>query len=222
MPINKFSQTAQSRRGLLGIRGLDTVTPDKAPTYGLDKNATGVFFSSVDKDSAAENAGITHKDVILEIDGKPVETYVDLQMRISLLKPGTKVTLTVSRHGQKRKVQVELGKRLPIAQIQAEEEKQTVADKLGFKVEDMNETTARNYGFEGQSGVIVTEVDSLSEARRNGLIQGTLIKEVNNKIVKNVKEFNQALEVAQENKMESVLLWGNIKGTDYNFFIPLP
>lgn len=229
VPINmaKFSyrqilENGTVERGLLGIRGIDTLTPDKAPNYGLDSSSTGVIFSDVMKNSAADKAGLTHQDVILEIDGKPVETFVDLQTRISMLKPGTKVILTIWRNGKKEKVEVELGKRSAAAQLQVDEQIQTVSDILGFKVEDMNETTARDLGFEGQSGVIVTEVDSGSQARRNGIIQGTLIKEVNNQAVRNRKEFIRAIEEARKNRMDNVLLWGNIRGTNYNFFISLP
>ncbi|MBN1975739.1 MAG: Do family serine endopeptidase [Sedimentisphaerales bacterium] len=209
-------------RGLLGIRGLQTLTPDSAPIYGLDKNAKGVTFSEVIKNSAADKAGLTHKDVIIEIDGKPVETFLDLQTRISMLKPDTKVTLTIWRDNKRDKLDVALGKRSEAEQLQSRAQIESVENILGFKFEDVNETTAQKYGYEGQTGVVVIEIDSNSEARKSGIVEGTLIKEVNHQTVRNTKEFIQAVENARGNETGNILLWGNIKGTDYNFLIKLP
>ena len=220
---NQILESGTVERGLLGISGIATLTPDKAPIYGMDGNTPGVIFSNVMRDSGAYKAGLTHKDVILEIDGRPVKTFLDLQTRISNLKPGTKVVLTLWRNGKREKVPVELGKRPATAQAEeTEPQVETVSNMLGFKVQDMNDTIAQYYGYEGQKGVIVTEVEANSEARRNGISEGTLIKEVNHKVVTNSKEFNQAIENARKNNMNDILLWGNIKGTDYNFFLKLP
>jgi serine protease Do len=48
---------------------------------------------------------------------------------------------------------------------------------------------AERLGFEGLSGVVVTNVETGSVADRNGLTAGTLIMEVNQKKIKNVREF---------------------------------
>ena len=199
-----------------------TLTPEKAPIYGLDGNTPGVIFSSVIRNSAAYNAGLTHKDVILEIDGKPLENYHDLQTRIAMLSPGTKIVLTLWRNGKRDKLEIELGRSADAASLMAEEQIQTVANVLGFKIQDVNETLAQYYGFEGTDGVVVIEVDSESQAKQNGIIQGTLIKEVNHQAVKNVSEFIAAIDAAKQNNTGNVFLWGNIKGTDYNFFLKLP
>ncbi len=219
---NQIIESGTVERGLLGISRIQTLTPDNAPIYGLDENIKGVIFANIIKNSAADKAGLTHQDVILEIDGKPVESALDLQTRISMIKPGTKVVLTIWRNEKREKLEVELGKRSAAAKLQADEQIENVANILGFKVEDINETNAQYYGYEGQEGVIVTEVESNSQARKNGIIQGTLIKEVNHQAVKSIKEFVQAIDDARKNNTGNVLFWGNIKGTDYNFFLKLP
>jgi serine protease Do len=229
IPINmakyaykEILESGTVERGLLGISGLDSITPDNASIYGLEKDAKGVIFSNIISGSAAEKAGLTHKDVILEIDKKKVENFLDLQTRISMLRPGTKITLTIWRDGKRDTIEVELGKRSTAAKLQTDELIETTSNMLGFKVEDMNEAEAKYYGYEGQEGILVTEVDSTSQARRYGIVKGTLIKEVNRKPVKNTLEFTEAINDARKQGLESILLWGNIRGTNYNFFLSLP
>ncbi|MBN2590607.1 MAG: Do family serine endopeptidase [Sedimentisphaerales bacterium] len=209
-------------RGLLGIRGLDTITPDNAQSYGLSKDAKGVFFSSVIKNSAADKIGLTYKDVILEIDGKPVESALDLQTRISMLRPDTDVVLTIWRNEKQEKLNIKLGRRSSIDQLQAQEEIESMSTELGFSIKDLDEAATQQYGFEDQEGVLVIEVEEDSQAQRSGIAVGTLIKEVNRQPIKNTQEFVQAIEKARKNDMGNLLLWGNLNGTDYNFFMKLP
>ena len=59
-------------------------------------------------DSPAKAAGIEPGDIIVAVDGKPVEYVGQLQQIIETHKAGDKVTLTILRGGQKKKVEVEL------------------------------------------------------------------------------------------------------------------
>ena len=52
------------------------------------------------------------------------------------------------------------------------------------------------YGYEDLSGVLVMEVRPGSPAGEAGIQAGTLITEVNRKPVRNVKEFNEAIDNA--------------------------
>ncbi len=209
-------------RGLLGVSGLDNITPDNAQSYGLKKDAKGVIFTNVIKDSAADKAGLTHKDVILEIDGKSVESALDLQTRISMLRPETEVVLTLWRNEKREKISIKLGKRSSLNPPRAQDQMENMSTLLGFTVEDLNDTTAKQYGFEGQEGVIVIKVEADSKAQESGIAVGTLIKEVNRQTIKNIEEFAQAIENARKNDMGNLLLWGNLNGTNYNFFLKLP
>lgn len=208
-------------RGLLGISGLKSITPDNAQIYGLDKNAKGVIFDDVIKNSAADKAGLLHSDVILGINEKPVETFLDLQTRIAMLRPGTEIKLTVWRDQKKIQMDVKLGSRSEAEQLRVQEENNSLESLLGFKVEDSNEALAETYGYDGNEGVVVTYVETNSQARRNGITVGILIKEVNRQKVTNTKEFAQAIDNARESNMGNVLFWGNIKGSNYNFFLKL-
>lgn len=219
VPINMaryaYQQIRESgtvERGLLGVSNIEDLTPENASFFGLDEDTEGVLIPNVIEGSAADKAGLTHNDVILEVNGQPVESALDLQTKISMLKPGTKVELTVWRDGTRKKINVELGKRSSMNQLTGDLQSET-AEELGFTVETLTNELKERYGYEGQTGVVVKDVEPGSEAARSGIASGILIKEVNRQPVRNAREFYQAIEKAKKNRR--VLLLVNIEGTNY-------
>ena len=227
IPINMakyaYEQIIESgtvERGLLGVKKIEDLTPINAPFFGLDENTKGVLIPNVIPDSAADKAGIKHNDVILEVDGKPVQSALNLQTRISMLKPGTKVELTIWRDGKRKKINVELGKRSSVDQLTSNLQTET-AKVLGFTVGNLTDELKERYGYESQTGVVVKEVDPSSQAGRNGIAAGTLIKEVNRRQVRNVLEFNQAIAEARKQGLGRVMLYVNIEGSNYYVILRL-
>jgi serine protease Do len=201
-------------RGFLGV-GTQDMDAAKAEAFGL-KDSKGVLIPDVVEGSAAEKAGIRHNDVILELDDKPVESANDLQNRIAMLKPGTKIEILIWRDGKRKTVTVELGKRDSKSATggAAPEE---VLDELGLSVQNLTDELAERYGYVGQQGVIVGNVEPGSQADRASIVPGMLIKEVNRQQVKNTKDFNDAIEQAK-NKGTALLL---VKHDIYSLYILL-
>ena len=219
IPINMaryaYEQIVESgtvERGLLGVKP-QNLDPDNAEIFGL-KDTKGVLIPQVYEGSAADKAGLTHNDVILEVDGQPVESAVDLQTKISMLKPGTKVELTIWRDGKRKKIPVELGKRSSMDQVAGNLPTET-AKVLGFTVENLTDELKERYGYEDQTGVVVKDIEPNSRAARNGMRQGTLIKEVNKQPIRSTREFNQAVERARKKGLQRILLLVYIEDTSY-------
>ncbi len=188
-------------RGYLGIY-YQELTPESAPTFGLDKDTKGVAITQVMKDSAAEKAGLKRYDVIVELDDILVENGNEFLNRVAMLNPGTKVKIVILRDGKRKTLTAELGKRPPQEQLPGTE--QETSPKLGFTVKNLTDEYAERLGFEGLSGVVVTSVEADSQAAKKGITAGVLIMEVNKEPVKNTKEFNEAIQKAK--KEGSVLL----------------
>ena len=225
VPINmakyayeQIKESGTVERGLLGISRIKDLDPLSATISGLPEDTKGVLVPNVIEDSAADKAGITHNDIILEVDGKPVDSAVDLQSRISMLKPGTKVELTIWRDGKRKEVDVELGKRSEVAQLRAAE---TIKD-LGFSVENLTDELKESYGYEDMTGVIVTDVQPGSEAQRQGIAAGVLIKEVNRQSVRNTREFNQAIERARSRGLGGIMILVYTEGNNDLVTLRLP
>jgi len=180
-------------RGFLGV-GIQNLTPEFAEAFGLDKNTKGVLIPEVQKDSAAEKAGLKRNDIIVEFNGKPVETANQLQHRVATLKPGTKVKVVVLRDGKRETLTVKLAKRPSRDEI-AGAPAESLKD-LGLSVQALTDDIAERYGYQDLTGVVVTSVEPGSEAARKGIKPGMLIMEVNRKPIKNIKEFNKAISRA--------------------------
>jgi len=218
IPINMarhvYEQLIESgtvERGFLGVLPQD-LEPEMAKAFGL-KNGKGVLIPEVTKDSAADKAGLKHNDVVLELNGEPVESADAFRNRIAMLKPGTKVNLIVWRDGRRKTITVQLGKRPSTDELTGNLSKETV-EELGFTVQDLTDELIERYGYEGQSGVIVGNVEQGSQAEKLGLAPGALIKEVNRQKVRNTEEFNDAIKKAKKDG-GAVLL---IKRGRYTFF----
>mgnify|MGYP001068508901 CR=1 FL=1 len=220
IPINiaqfvyqRLIENGEVERGYLGIY-YEELTPETAPTFGLDKDAKGVAIAQVIKDSAAEKAGLKRYDVIVELDGKSVEDGNAFLNRVAMLKPGTTVTIVVLRDGKRKILPAKLQRRP--SQAQAPGAEQEASQKLGFTVKNLTDEYAERLGFEGLGGVVVTSVEAGSQAAKKGITAGMLIMEVNREPVKNTKEFNEAIQKAE--KDESVLLLIN-DGRYTRFFV---
>jgi len=198
-------------RGYLGVFPQD-LEPEMAKAFGL-KNGKGVLMPEVTKDSAADKAGLKHNDVILELNGEPVESADSFRNRIAMLKPGTKVDLVVWRDGKRKTLTVKLSKRPSTDELTGTMPEET-REELGFSVQTLTDELADRYGYENQSGVIVTSVDRGSQAERLNIAPGALIKEVNRQEVRNTREFNEAIRKARKEGGALLL----VKRDRYTFF----
>jgi serine protease Do len=189
-------------RGYLGV-AIQDLTEEMADSLGI-KGTKGAIVPKVEKDTAADKAGIRQNDIIVEFDGKPVENSKELQSMVAALKPGTKVKIIVLRDGERKTLNATLEEaKTEETQTQTAKESDTLSS-LGIDVQNITDQLAEQLGFEGLSGVVVTNVETGSVADRNGLTAGTLIMEVNQKKIKNVREFKA--EINKVSKRGNALL----------------
>jgi len=210
---NQLVETGTVVRGFLGV-GIQDLTYELADSFGL-KDTKGVLVPEVTDDSAAEKAGLMPGDIIVEFDGRPVEKARVLQNRVAMLKPGTKAKIVVLRDGKRKTLTVELGKRPKQPRI-AGAPSETL-EQLGFAVQNLTDDLAERLGYEGMSGVVVSQVEPGSLAALAGIKRGTLIMEVNRKAIENTKDFNEA--IGEATKEGTILLL--IKYEHYTRFVVL-
>jgi serine protease Do len=94
-------------RGRIGI-AIQDVDQSLAQSFGLDR-PQGALVASVERGGPADKAGLKTGDVIIALDGKPVERSNELPPRVANLKPGTKATFEVWRDRKKVPVTVAIG-----------------------------------------------------------------------------------------------------------------
>ncbi|MHC4221634.1 MAG: PDZ domain-containing protein, partial [Planctomycetota bacterium] len=208
IPVNMakeiYTQLVESgsvARGFLGV-GIQTLTPDLAESLGLDKSTKGVIIPQVQKDSAAEKAGMEKGDIVIEFDGQKVEDYNAFKNRVAMLKPGTKAEMIILRDGKEKSLTVELGEKPGNGAVASIEDE--AKESLGITVKNLTDDLAEQLGLEDLSGVVVDQVEPGSVAAEGGITAGMLIVEVNRETIKNVKDFSEAIKEAE--KKDKVLL----------------
>jgi serine protease Do len=207
IPINMANAIRQQlidngrvTRGYLGVV-IQQLTPDLADSFGVEGDS-GVLIGEVTPDGPAGKAGLKQGDVIVEMDGKPVEKMAPFRNRVAMVAPGSKVELEVLRDGARKTFNVQVGE-LPNNPQLASARKSEV-ESLGLGVQDLDEQLAAQLGLEGESGIVVTSVAPGSQAARQGIRTGSLIKEVNRTPVKNVNQFRKIL--SEHKGDQSILL----------------
>jgi serine protease Do len=92
------------RRAYLGIAGGPRPLPPQARPLAAGDSCVEVV--EVVADSPADRAGLRPEDMILEVDGSPVERVEDLQRLMVAERIGAQVTVRLLRQG--RPLEVEL------------------------------------------------------------------------------------------------------------------
>ena len=100
--MNQLIETGSVHRAALGV-SIDNVTLNDAAYVGLPEIRGVVVKDIPTDDSPAKAAGILPGDVIIAVDGKPVERVGQLQQVIGFRKPGEVVKVEVARKGGVRK-----------------------------------------------------------------------------------------------------------------------
>jgi serine protease Do len=195
-------------RAYLGVMS-EQVTPALAKAFHADR-VGGALVSSVSPDSPAAHAGIEKGDIILSVNGQPVADSAQLAMHISLMQPGTDVTVKVLRDGAERTVNARLAE-LPTETAKVDRPDHASDHAMeGVSVENVTPDTASELGLpRGASGVVVTQIDPASEAAGSGLQRGDVIQEVNRKPVHNVDDFQSALRNSKDQTLLLVNRQGN-------------
>ena len=92
------------KRAKLGV-SMGTVTDEIAKELKLSATK-GVYINEVMKGGAADQAGLRSKDVIIDIDGSPINTASALQEKVNSYHPGDKALVTFIRDGKTKQVEV--------------------------------------------------------------------------------------------------------------------
>jgi serine protease Do len=170
----------------------------------------GVLLTSIEKESAAGEAGLKVGDVILKIDTNTVDDFGDLRKLIRKHKKGDKVNVLYKRDGKEMNTtatlkenemegfahveEVEMDEPFEMAEVQEVPEFEGLTkifrhhDRLGLRVHDTKE------------GVEVEDVYDETNAATAGLKKQDIITQFNNSPVADVDALKKMLEENKEQK----------------------
>jgi serine protease Do len=207
--MNQLIETGSVHRAALGV-SIDNVTLNDAAYVGLPEISGVVVKDIPSDDSPAKAAGIEPGDVIIAVDGKPVERVGQLQQVIGFRKPGDVVKVEIARKGGVRKTfNVKLQALNDQPQVASADEKDsdnvgdaggTAMNRLGISVEPVTPDVAQQLQLpNGMRGLVVTDVTPggpayetlLDDPQRNG---PDIILSVEGKPVRTEAELRNALK----------------------------
>ncbi|MDQ8179839.1 Do family serine endopeptidase [Pelagicoccus sp. SDUM812005] len=185
-------ETGAVSRGFLGV-GIEGLDEDKAEFFGVD-SLNGALVNQVNPNTPAAEAGIKAGDVIVELDGAPVDSPSDLRIRIAARKPGDTVSLVLIRDKAREAIDVTLAERGGDGQIAGTNPLSGARFLEGVSIAALNEDLREAYQVdEAVEGVVITAVEEGSPYARM-LPVGMVIQSINGKEVRNPNEAAQALK----------------------------
>jgi Do/DeqQ family serine protease len=214
--VDQIRERGSVSRGYLGMLPRE-LTPDLKSALGLKDDQSGVFVERVEKNTSAERGGLKAGDVLTEFGGKPVSSVTQFRMAVADYPPGSKVTATIYREGQKQDLSFVLEDRSKLATLlgrQGKTEEPAQESWLGIKVEPVTDDVAKALQLDGTYGVIITEVDPDGPAA-DKLHERDVIIEIDRHSVDTIADFRRA--VAQLKNARKAVLFRIIRNGQKTF-----
>ena len=206
--IDQLLEFGETKRGWLGVR-IQEVTKEIADLEKLDE-AYGALVASVSENSPAYKAGVKAGDIILEFDGKKVDSMKTLPRLVAQTKVGKRVILKIWRSQKIIKKTVLLGRlessKEYIAENTPEEDKSNFAfiEELKIYVRNLNKDDILKRDLpKNTSGVVVTSLEEGSPLMF--LSTGDIIVELQKKKILNSKQFSKLVNNLLENGEKTLL-----------------
>ncbi len=196
--------TGQVSRGWLGV-WLNDVTEREAKRQGLDA-VRGVLVDSVFSDSPAEKAGILDGDIIIGFNDQEVDDGDELRVLVSTVKSGSTVSMKVVRDGKFLDMVAEVGDQDEVEVAGSGNDGTERTNWMGMTVEQFSQAKADEIGAEHLEGMFVDRVRTGSPAARASVAPGTIILQINNKVVSSLEQFNSVTGSIQNQKMRIPLI----------------
>ena len=219
--LPQLKQTGKVVRGFLGVQP-QAITADMVDNLGL-KSTKGALIADVVKDSPAEHAGIKPGDVVVALNGKPVNDNSQLTRDVGVIPPGHTVKLDVVREGRSRTVDVKLAERPDEREPSGRTPSRSGSEKeqgdlLGLSVQDVTPQLARRSQVDASTrGAVVVDVAQDSPAADAGLEPGDIVVEVNRRPVGSASDYRVAVKSVK--KGDTALL--RIKHGQSTTYVPV-
>lgn len=161
------------QKGLLGVIG-QALNSDVAEKFGVIETE-GFYINEIEKGFGADIAGLKPGDIIKSIDGLKINKFADLSGYLSTKRPGQKVSILFIRNNLKKNVMITLKK---INRI----------NFYGMELRELNKNKKEEFNID--AGLIISRMGN-ERLYRNGINEGHIILEINNKKVYKISDIEK-------------------------------
>ena len=212
MVVDQLRQFGELRRGWLGVR-IQQVTDEIAESLNI-KPARGALIAGVEDKGPAKPAGIEPGDVVIKFDGVDIKEPKDLSRVVADTAVGKEVDVVIIRKGVEETRKVTLGrlddgdKAVPAAvKTQEPADKPVTQKALGLDLATLSKDLRNRYKIKDSvKGVIITNVDTTSDAADKRLSPGEVIVEVAQEAVGSAADVKKRVDQLKKDGKKSVLL----------------
>ena len=208
--IDQLINFGETRRGWLGVR-IQEVTKEIAEVENL-KKTEGALVASVGEGSPADRAGLKAGDIILEFDGKKIDTMRTLPKVVANTKVGKSVELKIWRNKKS------ISKRLILGRLESSKEfkdkkakipkklKEFEIEILTITVRDLNSKDIKDRKLKKDAkGSVILKISKKSPL--SGLLKkNDIIIEIQKKPIISSDNFNKMLEEITRDQGRTLLL----------------
>ena len=192
--MDQLVRTGKVVRGWLGV-SIQELSPELARQFGMTETK-GVLVSDVMEDSPAKKAGFERADVIVEFDGKPMNSPTHLRNAVAQTPLGKNISIKLIRDKKIKTLDVTIVEQpKSMAQSGSEEREESIAPTgvlSDLEVHELTEELAGRYGLKSsEQSVVVTRVRPGSMVEEIGVREGDLILEINRKTVTSLKTYER-------------------------------
>ena len=186
---NDLQKYGKVSRGRLGVT-IQSMTQELADSFGL-KKPQGALVAAVEPKSPADKAGIKTGDIILGVDGKNIESSIELPRVVGESRPGTQIKLKIWRQGETKELSASLGE-MPAEKVAKADTggSKSKPSKLGVAVRPLTDQERSQIASDG--GLLVEQAEG--PAARAGVQAGDVILAFNNQPVKTVDQLKRLVD----------------------------
>ncbi len=188
-------------RGYLGV-AIQDVSKDIADSVGLP-TARGALVTEPSENAPAKKAGIKSGDIIVEVNGEPIDDAKDLSRTIGSISPEEKVKIKVWRNGKNIEFKIKLAtldEDMALTPIPKED---VLKEPIEPEISSIGVVLVPN---DNGDGLIIKGINEDSNAATKGFAVGDIILEVDNKSVNSLKEFESIIDDVTKSNRPSVLI----------------
>ena len=214
--IEQLRRFGEVRRGWIGVR-IQDVTDEVATGLGME-DAVGALIAGLTEEGPAAKAGIVAGDIVVEFNGRAVESMRALPRAVADTPPGETVDVVVMRDGKRVNLQVEVGlledEQVAAADTGTEQPGETeepaptadAAAMFGLTIGPITDEARNTYAIEQSVvGVLVTAVETGSEAEEKSVKPGDVIVQVSQKDVSEPDEVVSRIEQLKSEGRRTVM-----------------
>ena len=205
--IDQLKDTGEIERAWLGVR-IQEVTEEIAQSLGLTKTY-GALVQGLTPESPALSGGVKEGDIIIEFNGKEVESVQTLPKLVAEANIGEQSTVVVWRDEKEVLLNVNLGKQPSLEELASIENNGSSINvaELGIKIRTISDEDKDRLQLPStQQGVVISEIDNDSFLIRQNIKKDDIIIEIQNKVVSSIGDVLEIIDEVVALGKENILI----------------